>query len=147
MSDHLDKAKAALADASGLDTTDPRYQDLLTIAHVQGTLATAEALTRLADAADQYLAPTVMIAMAPDRRLVTEAQWRLLCHVSDGAWHPGSRTGPVLGSVAHALWRQGLLEREGSSRTASPRNPGYRYRITEQGRQALLPKPLAEVEG
>lgn len=49
MSAHLDAAKRALCDASGLETTDPRYQDLLVIAQVQARVAAADALTRLAD--------------------------------------------------------------------------------------------------
>lgn len=49
MSAHLDAAKRALADASGLATTDPCYQDLLVIARVQAEVAVADALTRLAD--------------------------------------------------------------------------------------------------
>lgn len=71
---------------------------------------------------------------------VTDAQRRTLRVLSDGEWHESTRTGTrgtVLGTVAAALWRQGLVERFGSSRTAKPSNPGYRYRITTAGRAAI----------
>lgn len=78
---------------------------------------------------------------------LTDGQLRTLQALADGAWHPGSRTGQngtVVGTIGAALTRLGLVERKGSSRTAKPSNPGYQYRITDQGR-ALLPD-TADVE-
>lgn len=71
---------------------------------------------------------------------VTSTQLRVLRKLADGDWHAGtrdSRGSTVLATVAAALWRMGLVERDGASRTARPSNPGYRYRITTKGRRAL----------
>lgn len=73
-------------------------------------------------------------------RDVTRAERIALVTLSDGAWHDSRRSvghGFVLSTVAAALWRRGLVEREGASRTVKPSNPGYRYRILPAGRSML----------
>lgn len=63
---------------------------------------------------------------------LTDAQRRVLQTLADGQWHKGSRdgrNGSVLGTPASALVRMGRIERRGESRTSSPRNLGYEYRI------------------
>ena len=49
MSEHLAKAKGALAHASSLDPADVHYQDLLVIGRVQAEIAQAEALVQIAE--------------------------------------------------------------------------------------------------
>lgn len=71
---------------------------------------------------------------------ITRAQYVALRQLADGEWKRGKRwvePGTVLSTVASALWRMGLAEREGASRTARPSNPGFQYRITEAGREAI----------
>lgn len=53
---HLEKAKAALDAAKVLDTTDPKYRDLLRVAEVQAQVASAAALESIATHLD-YLFP------------------------------------------------------------------------------------------
>lgn len=50
MNGHLEKAQGALAHAADLEADDPMREELLVIAKVQAEVASAEALTRLADA-------------------------------------------------------------------------------------------------
>lgn len=69
---------------------------------------------------------------------LTETQRRTLRRLTDGSWHLSSRSGLVLGTVCAALLRQGLVERDGTSRLADPRSVGYRYRITAAGRAAAI---------
>lgn len=71
---------------------------------------------------------------------ITRAQYVTLRELANGKWRIGKRHvggDTVLSTVASALWRMGLVEREGASRTARPSNPGFRYRITEPGRAAI----------
>lgn len=74
---------------------------------------------------------------------VTSTQLRVLRKLADGEWHAGTRDSrgdtvlATVATVATALWRMGLVERDGASRTARPSNPGYRYCITPTGRSAL----------
>lgn len=77
-------------------------------------------------------------------RPTTRAEGVALTVLADGEWHKGARTigaGTVLGMVAAALWRRGLAERRGASRCARPSNPGYEYRINDEGRAALETTP------
>lgn len=76
---------------------------------------------------------------------LSDGQRRELRRLADGQWHPAARSasdGAVLSTVAAALWRLGLAERRGASRTAKPSNPGFQYRITTPGREVL-----ADAEG
>lgn len=68
MSPHLEAAKRALSDASGKDAASTAYQDLLVIAAVQARVATAEALERLADAAERAC-PTLSVDPGPPLQL------------------------------------------------------------------------------
>lgn len=54
MSEHLDKAKGALAEAAKLGPDDVTYHDLLKIASVQAAVAQADALERIAGKLDTW---------------------------------------------------------------------------------------------
>lgn len=80
---------------------------------------------------------------------VSDGQYRALRVLADGGWHFANRTGSdgkILSTVAAALWRSGMAERRGASRTAKPTNPGFEYRITTKGVRALT-KKQAELTG
>jgi len=59
MSEHLEKARGALAEASemgvehGQKVLPDRYKDLLSIASLQAAMAQADALTRIADVLEE----------------------------------------------------------------------------------------------
>lgn len=76
------------------------------------------------------------------RSVLSGAQRRALGALIDGEWHRGCvewAHGRVLNGPGAALVSLGLAERRGESRTASPSNPGYQYRITAAGRSAAEP--------
>ena len=55
MSEHLEKARGALTQASTLAREDPLYVDLLDVARVQAAVAQAAALERIADRLDKAM--------------------------------------------------------------------------------------------
>lgn len=61
MSDHLDKAKAALEHARDLGPGDLAYHDLLRIVEVQAQVAQADAMERIAGCLESLAAPVFLL--------------------------------------------------------------------------------------